>query len=255
MIFYFSGTGNSLWVAKELSTTFKESLISVADELTGSKSHCKYDLKDDEKLFFVFPVHSWGPAALVLKFIKKLTVGNYTGQQVFLICTCGDNCGYTHKIIRKALRKKSIRLTKAYSVQMPNNYILMSGFNTDPKELEEQKLQDAPDLLRGVVNDIKEPSGKDSYTVGSSPFLKSYVVYPLFRKFVLGKTRFYAKESCTSCKLCEKICPTKTIVMENGKPVWGNACVQCVACIHHCPVRAIEYGNVSQDKGRYVHPE
>ncbi|MBR2497846.1 MAG: EFR1 family ferrodoxin, partial [Parabacteroides sp.] len=54
---------------------------------------------------------------------------------------------------------------------------------------------------------------------------------------------------------CERICPTRTISMREGKPVWADTCVQCVACIHRCPVRAIEYGKETIKKGRYHHPE
>ena len=48
-----------------------------------------------------------------------------------------------------------------------------------------------------------------------------------------------------------KNCPTNNIVIQNGKPVWGNNCTHCMACICRCPAEAIEYGKKSVGKPRY----
>jgi NAD-dependent dihydropyrimidine dehydrogenase PreA subunit/flavodoxin len=251
MIFYFSGTGNSLWVAKQLGTAFNERLISIADELKKSDNSFQYSLAENEKIFFVFPVHSWGPAVLMPHFIEKMKLENYTNQAVYSICVCGDNCGYTDRIMQASLAKKSMRLTHTYSIQMPNNYILMKGFGVDTKEVEQKKLAAAPHLIEEIVENIKTETNSNHYVVGGKPFLKSRIVYPLFRKFAIGKNKFYATDACTACGLCVKICPTNTISMKNGKPIWSTTCVQCTACIHRCPARAIEYGNITQNQGRY----
>ena len=199
MIFYFTGTGNSRWVAEALGTAFDEPLVSIADALNEGKDENVYPLREREKVFFVFPVHSWGPAVLVSRFISRLILSGYKGQEVYFVCTCGDDCGYTDRIMRKN-----------------------------------------PSL----------------YCAGSVPLLKSYMVYPLFTHFAIGSSRFYATDTCISCGICAKVCPTGTISLSgNGKPEWADTCVQCVACIHRCPVRAIEYGTISLKKGRYHHPE
>ena len=75
MIFYFSGTGNSLWTARQLSAALGEAEpVAVADELrrAGETGECEYSLKDGEPLILVFPVHSWGPAVLMLRFVERL---------------------------------------------------------------------------------------------------------------------------------------------------------------------------------------
>lgn len=254
MVFYFSGTGNSLWVAKELGKSFDEMLISIADELKKNKETLTYEVGKNEKIFFIFPVHSWGPAVLMLPFIQKMQLKGYTNQAVYTLCVCGDNCGHSDKIISKELAKKNIIQTKAYSIQMPNNYILMKGFGIDPKEVEKEKLVKAPVLVKEIIDDINAENHKEIYVRGGKPFLKSKIVYPLFRKFAIGRNKFFATDDCTSCGLCEEVCPTDTISLINDKPVWKNTCVQCTACIHRCPVQAIEYGNITQTQGRYFHP-
>ena len=53
MIFYFTGTGNSLWVAKALSEALGEQLVSIADELHKEKDGWGYPVRPDEKILFV----------------------------------------------------------------------------------------------------------------------------------------------------------------------------------------------------------
>ena len=255
MIFYFSGTGNSLWVAKELKYLFNNELISIADELNAKNNTFEYAIEINGEIFFVFPVHSWGPTILVSKFIEKLIIKGYQSQNIYAIGTCGDNCGNTSNIFAKSLKKRGLYLTKSYSLIMPNNYILMKGFGLDSKELEEQKLQSAPVRLRDIIEDIKIHGKKEIYEKGKNAWLKSGIVYPMFKTFALGHNSFYATDTCTSCGLCVEICPAKTISMIDNKPKWSNNCVQCCACIHRCPVRAIEWGKITTNQGRYIHPD
>ena len=254
MIFYFSGTGNSLWVAKELKKVYGEVLISISEELRLPDNNFSYPVSSEEKIFFVFPVHSWGTDCLTFQFLKKLNLVNYQKQKVFVVCTCGDNCGYTAKIVKRILRKKSVTLTNSYSLQMPNNYVLMKGFSVDDPEVEAQKLANAPNLLQQIIDDIPEGERKDLYVQGKFSFLKTYIIYPLFKKYAIKKNLFYAKSSCVFCGLCVDICPTKTIFLQDKTLKWNkNTCIQCTACINRCPERAIEYGKISETKGRYHH--
>lgn len=257
MIFYFSGTGNSLWVAKQLSEVFKGKLVPIAEELKKPGSF-SYQLSEEEKVFFVFPVHSWGPPVLISKFIEKLIFHNYNSQSVYLVCTCGDDCGYTNNIIKSLLKRKSIQLTASYSLIMPNNYILMRGFGVDSKEIETKKLSEAPKYLNEIIKMIQYNKGSKTeiYKKGGFPWVKSRIIYPLFSKFAIGSNSFYVTDKCIKCGLCVKICPTNTITLDKKNlPQWNKACVQCTACIHRCPVRAIEYGGITENIGRYVHPE
>ena len=82
MIFYFSGTGNSRWVANALGIALGEAVVSIADELKTGKKEFLCPLREDEKVLFVYPVHSWGPAVPVARFVSCLTLTGYNGQPV-----------------------------------------------------------------------------------------------------------------------------------------------------------------------------
>ena len=173
MIFYFSGTGNSLWVAKELAKIYDYKPVSISDELMRPDNNFSYSVAADELIFFVFPIHSWGTDVLTFRFLNKFNLVNYRKQPVFMVCTCGDNCGYTAKTVERILSKKSITLTNNYSVQMPNNYVLMSGFEVDAKEVETQKSANAVNRIRLITDDIPAGKRKDLYVQGKNSFIKS----------------------------------------------------------------------------------
>ena len=258
MVFYFSATGNSLWVAQYISNSFNEPLCEVSRFIwKHSAEGLRYTLRDEaEMLFFVFPVHSWGPALVMLHFIRELQLFGLKGNCVFAIGTCGDDCGYTDRIVRKELADKCIPLEAFFSLKMPNNYILMRGFGVDPEPVKDEKLAMAPSSMEQIVKAVNTRSYSESQILRTGmSWLKSYVVYPVFKRFVIGRQSFRSTDACISCGLCANVCPTGMIVMQDGRPVWqGKDCVQCTACIHRCPAKAIEFGKVSVGKGRYVHP-
>ena len=66
---------------------------------------------------------------------------------------------------------------------------------------------------------------------------------------------FFADEKCTACGICAKLCPSRNIVITEGKPVWQHRCEQCFACLQWCPEEAIQYGKNTKNKKRYHHPE
>lgn len=253
MIFYFTGTGNSLWVAKKLGEELHETLVSIAEAII--KKEFVYTPEPEEKLLFIFPIHSWGLPVLVHQFMKRLEIQGYAGQFVYAVCTCGDDCGITNKVLGRLFHFKGLPLHAVFSIQMPNNYILLPGFDVDEKSVEQKKLKNAEEYIYELSEMLMgKRTMKQHYLPGKFAVLKTRLVYPLFARFSVGKTSFYATEACISCGLCAKVCPTRTISFQGDKPVWERSCVQCLACIHRCPVRAIEWGKETRKKGRYHHP-
>ena len=125
MIFYFSGTGNSKWIANQLSKEQKEDLVFIPDALrSGVLEFC---LKEEETIGFVFPIYSWAPPEIVLSFIQKLSLKGYRGQYLFFVCSCGDDTGLTQQVLTKAFRHKGWECHAGFSVTMPNNYVLLPG--------------------------------------------------------------------------------------------------------------------------------
>lgn len=252
MIFYFSGTGNSLEAAKKIGSYNDELLISVSKEINSKIGSSEYTLKDNEVIGFVFPVYAWAPPKMVLQFIEKLKINNYNNNYIFSVATCGENIGNTMKILDNCLNKKGMKLSSGFSLVMPNNYIIMG--NIDSKEVESKKLQCADEVLRNISRIVKEKTvGIFQIEKGFLPGILTSVINPLFNKYAMNTKKFNVNNKCTRCGICEKVCNSKTIRIKE-KPEWGDTCTQCLACIHLCPVKAIEYGKNTQNKGRYKNP-
>lgn len=252
MVFYFSGTGNSLQAAKSIGDYNREKLISIAEEMNSKDGDFEYVLAEYEKIGFVFPVYAWGPPAVVLNFIEKLQFHNYKDNYVFSVVTCGENIGNTMKVLNKYLNKKGLELHSGFSIIMPNNYIIIG--DVDSKEAENDKLKRANVSLQQINRIINEKRrGVFEVEKGPVPWVLTSVINPLFNKNAIDTNKFYVTDKCVGCGICEKVCNSNTIKVD-GKPEWGKKCTQCMACIHHCPAKAIQYGKGTETKGRYTNP-
>ena len=252
MIFYFSGTGNSLYVAKNIADLQGEKLLSIAKEVDGDSPGYEYEMHKGELLGFVFPIYAWAPPRMLLDFIRKIKL---TGEKpfAFYVSTCGDEEGYTKKIMQNELSKKGISLECSFTLKMPNNYML--GVDLDSKEVQAAKLRQAAISLRNINGILKRRKGGIGQVMpGKLPGMKSYFINPMFQRFSMGTKNFRADEKCTGCGICEKVCPIHSIKV-SGRPAWSSACTRCLACINSCPEQSIQYGKGTMNRGRYLHPD
>lgn len=240
MILYFSGTGNSAWVAHLLAEATNDTPIDIA-------THIRHNTvpKGIEKatcVGIVFPIHSWYASRPVVHFLKKLPVSSTAYR--YAVCTCGDDAG---KAINRL--KRHFKLNAAWSVQMPNTYIPM--FELDDNETARAKVTDTQNRISQIANDILSKKTIWQVKEGAWPRLKTYVVNPLFVHFCIRTKSFHTDEGCISCGLCVSACPLGNIHLQNGRPQWGTECVHCMACLHACPRSVIQYGHSTQKRGRY----
>lgn len=252
MVLYFSGTGNSLYAAKEIATAQEEEIISISREVNLNKEIYEYNLKDDEKIIFIFPIYAWAPPKMVLDFIGKLKFNNYKGNYISAVATCAGNIGNTMELLNDKLNEKGLDLDSGFSVFMPTNYIVLGDVFTQEKNTE--IIEDSKLMLKNINNIITNLE-KHRFNVekGKMPKIRTSVINPLFNKFAIGTKKFYATDDCVGCKICEKVCNNNCIKVDKT-PVWGEDCSQCLACINYCPKKAIQFGKGTVKKGRYTNP-
>ena len=252
MIAYFSGTGNSLYLAKELSEATHDSLVSLAKESLKDKNPT-YEFKDGERLGIVFPIHSWGAPEIVLDWIKNSTFKFKENSYVYVINTCGEDVGNAIKAIKKIFARKNLKMDLSYSVKMPNNYMIMGDVYNDTDN--ERILKDSQIKIKEIARLISSySSGVEALKTGKFPHLKTNVINPLFNKFAIDAKSFNVNSNCTSCGICQSVCPTRNISLIDNIPKWGDKCTQCLACINYCPYKAINFGEKTINKGRYTNP-
>lgn len=239
MILYFSGTGNSKHVAETLAELLGERLLSM-------ESTCPMPaMTEDEPLGIVFPVYAWGLPKIVEDYLADKRLSS---RFVWTAMTCGDDMGYADMVLAKLLKRP---INAAYSLQMPNTYVCLPGFDVDTPELAQKKMRETEDRLPRIAERIRKQESHTELTRGALPWLKTYVLRPLFNRFLVTDKYFKPTAACTSCGLCAKQCPAKDITIVAGRPAWQHVCCTgCLRCYHSCPQRAIEWGSFTKGKGQ-----
>lgn len=253
MIFYFSGTGNTRWAAEHVARNTGERLLFIPEELKGA---CRYTLAEGERIGICFPVHGWQPPGIVRRFIARMTITNAQGHYCFALCTCGDNVGEAMTILNKDLRRCKLRTDSVFSLIMPETYVCLPFMYTDTKEREREKIEAAGKELETITRLIAQRTqGTEMLTKGATPRLYSYVIGAYFNKRMITDKPFHVDESrCVRCGKCATVCPTANITGAKGvTPRWHHSgdCTCCLACYHHCPRHAINYGKRTRTRGQY----
>lgn len=253
MIFYFSGTGNSEWLARYISKhTHDENVMFIPDEM-GKTGLLEYRLKDSEPLGFVFPCYAWGVPKFIEEFIGQLAITNVS--YLYFACTCGDDTGKTKEIFCDMVEKRGWKCSLGYAVQMPESYVNLPFFDVDPKDKECRKITSALERANCICKDINSRVTDKFDTIpGGMKWLKSEVVRPFFNNVLITPKPFKVAEGCVGCGMCEQSCPLNNITLKDGAtPQWGKDCVGCMRCYHSCPVKAIQWGWFTKGKGQYLY--
>lgn len=244
MIIFFSGTGNSRHVAHELSKQLGDCVRDMAEMLGSDTLHCP-----DRRLIWVFPTYSWGVPPIVADFMMNVEiVGNPTH---YMVTTCGDDIGLTADMWRGIMARKQWPAATAHSVQMPNTYVFMSGFDVDSSETETHKVDAAAATVRKIADDISTCTPGDNVVKGAFAWAKTKIVYPYFIRHRMSPRGFTVSDDCISCGRCADSCPTCNITMLDGRPTWGDNCAFCTRCYHICPRHAIDHRHTARGKGQY----
>lgn len=252
MIFYFSGTGNTLWAARQLATATAERLVAIA----ACKGDPTFTLADGERVGFCFPVHGWQPPHIVRDFIRRMDIANADGHYCYALCTCGDSIGVTMEMLNGELAAKGMHADSVFSLVMPESYVALPFMYTDTLERERSKIETAATRLRGICDDVaNRRCGKAETARGPLPWVFSHVVGALFNRCLITDKPFKVDQSrCSKCGLCERVCPVGDIESgHGGSPLWkgDGRCTACLSCYHHCPRHAINYGSVTKRRGQY----
>jgi ferredoxin len=266
-IYYFSGTGNSLFVARELQKRIpNSSLIPIVSLL-----HKDAIKSNAETVGFVFPIHGMTIPVPVKKFIKNLDVSS--AKYLFAIATRGGTIHNAFTIIDKILKKKGKGLDSHFSITIFTNDPKLEDFEIPTKEQIEEmemKIQTQLDAIQKIIQNKEISKEKDikGITFPYNRFINFMLekIIHLAMKYLVEmgglNDYFYADEKCVGCGTCEKVCLSKKIKLVDKKPVWQNniKCHFCYACLNFCPKKAVQIKDkwymksYTQTKGRYPHP-
>lgn len=247
-IFYFSGTGNSLALAREISVGIPRSAVVPLSPLAGGFEvpvHCR-------RVGIVFPVYMWGIPMVVKRFAENLS---FAGRPyVFAAVSCGGMPGATLPMLDAILSSGGHDLSSGFSVTMPGNYIPFYGAWSEKAQaasFREASVR-AGKIARIAREGIILPLEKGGF---AGNLILSGIVYRLCSPRIPNMDKsFILREQCISCGVCARVCPVGNIDTAVGRPVWKGKCEHCLACLQWCPREAIDFTFVTRGRKRYHHP-
>lgn len=248
MIIYFSGTGNSRYCAKLLADRLNDRLM---DSFHFIRDGVAAELCSDTPWVFVSPTYAWRLPKVFAQFLHS---GTFSGcRDAWFVMTCGQDTGAPEEYNRALCQSMGLRYRGTLPVVMPENYIAL--FSAPSPEQARQIISAAhPTLEKGAAL-IQAQQDFPPIKTGITGPLKSGPINSLFYHFYVKSNSFTVSDECISCGQCQRDCPLGNVTLQDGRPVWGNHCTHCMACICGCPVSAIEYGRISRGKHRYQCPE
>ena len=240
-LFYFTGTGNALAIARTLSARLGEAEVG---RMTPRGAECE----DAERIGLVFPVFGWGPPRMVEEFVRALRPS--PDQYIFAVATCAGSPAATLGKLRKLLRDNGSDLDAGFTVRgdfeisfpesKPMAVIRLMTWlsrNDRPAAFAE-RVDEMARTISGKRPHGPETSNRWANALGS--FI-SRLAQTSFRK---ADAAFAASDACTSCGICVRVCPRENITLENGRPVWHHDCEFCYACTAWCPQNAVTLNGI-----------
>jgi ferredoxin len=262
-IYFFSGTGNSLVVAKDIAEEIDGKLISISSMMKEESVEPEADV-----MGLVFPVfyatNDCGIPLIVERFIRKLE--NLGSKYIFAVCTCGYMPGTTIENLRKAIGVRGGKLAGGFTLRMSAKNLAerkqQKMFVKRKKKIEaiceyvnarKEGEFETRGLLRKILlaplRALEKPIFMRRYRKLSNSSRKSFS-----ELIPLADASFQTNENCTGCGTCARVCPVNNIKMVNGKPVWLHHCENCYGCYGWCPKNAV-CGDIVAYNDWYHNPE
>lgn len=239
-IYYFSATGNTLYIAKIIADKLDANLLPMTSSMGTT---C-----DSERIGFLFPTYFWGAPRTVVTFIRSLNITS-KNPYIFVVSSCGGMAGGVLGFTETLFSERNLSLAYGVTIKSVANFI--EAYN--PKVLSASEISaQAKKAAMEAANQIME--GKHTRVPKNS--FKDKWFYKIYTGHKLDKdSGFQTDESCTGCGICTRVCPNQNIVLKDGRPKFLHHCEHCTACIHWCPQEALQWKNSTRKRNRYHHPE
>lgn len=244
MVFYFSGTGNSLQAARAVRAG-EEALIDIAECLREGRF--RFAPGPEEAVGFVCPVYFGGLPSVVADFLKRFLLER-PPRYCYAVLTCGSEPFGAAEMLSKALHARGVRLHAAFRVIMPDNYVIMLRI---PSEKEQDRMLAAASEQLEEIRAAVERREETGVHVSVRNRIATAGLYP---SYLRGRktAKFFADETCVGCGVCAKRCPVEAIKMVGGRPKWtADRCAHCMACLR---CNAVQYGKKTKKRKRYANP-
>lgn len=239
-LYYFTGTGNSLFIAKSIASKLEDAtLVPINQAMLSKDIHVNTDI-----VGVIYPTYFLEAP----KFIKEFTAHLKVSQKsyLFLFANCGGMLGNALYEIYEIFKGKGITVNASYSVVLPDNSVILP---TKPELIEgmlvdgEKRIQEAAKLISEKKSTSIPKYSIPNKCYGSLMKVANHVYYGM-DKIQIDRNK------CTNCGICTKVCSCKNIASGTSTPTVGDNCSMCFSCIHYCPQQAVRFKRM-KTKGEY----
>ena len=233
MVFYFTATGNSLYVAKQLD----EDHYSIPQEM--NKENRRYKA---EKIGIVCPPFEFEVPSLVKDFIMN---SEFEADYFYLVVTYGMHHGGVAQRTQAWLESIGKAADYINTIIMHDNALIVF-------DMDQQRTLEAEKRVDEHIGEIKNDIAAKKAMIQQAP-VDETDFYQHFTEWIRKTGPMYAfplyrvTEDCVGCGTCTRVCPRGCVRLENGRPVYDyTRCANCMACIQACPTKAIQFATVKE---------
>lgn len=231
IIYYFSGTGNSLYAATKIAEK-----IGGAEIVSVRCNPEDVSAKDANVIGFVCPVYEWDIPGTMKEFVTKLKIN--PNAYIFMIATYIAIHGKCFETMEELLNIKGAHLNYSRAVRCVASQCI--AYPPFPPE----KIM-IPYMKKKIEKSGNEISVKKHRAFPHMAFLtrKLYprIMTPYMEIEHEYDKGFFTNEKCVGCGVCAKVCPTKNITLQEKHPIWNHRCHGCNACVAYCPTKAVQF--------------
>ncbi|GAA0122885.1 EFR1 family ferrodoxin [uncultured Clostridium sp.] len=241
-IFYFSGTGNSLNMARKIAEKLDGKLMPIVKAMDIEEFN-------DEVIGIIVPIYCMDIPNIVREFLEKVKFSK--GSYIFQVVTCGGVEGIAFNTTKKILEQKGLKLSYGFTAILPDNSIALP--TKEEKKIE--FLKNEENYINSIALAVKERADNSNELKET---IKNLVMSKVLKKgfnFIYKiDNKTIDSSKCVKCGICEKVCPLSNIYKEGENFTIGNHCENCFACAQWCPKKAISIGKLNvNDKTQYTH--
>lgn len=245
MILYFSGTGNTEYLAESLSKQLDDEVINLFDDI---KNNRQGDFYSEKPFVIISPTYGWRVPRFLSHYLKR---SNFSGNKdIYVIMNFGSSSGNADKYIRRDIQTLGLHYRGLYEIKMPENYLAL--FELDSDDANAKIVNEASNEIVNAGNLILADKNFNKPKISLLKRFLSSAVNDIFFKFIVKDKKFYSTDKCIQCGVCAKVCVLNNIDYIDGFPNWNGNCTHCMACVSKCPTGAIEYGKKTVGKDRYL---
>ncbi|KAH3756386.1 hypothetical protein Pelo_11806 [Pelomyxa schiedti] len=258
VVFYYSLTGNTAYVAKRIAQELNEAGSTAvtspsapeggarpisADAMDVSNPAAKAALADAHAIGFGGLTWGYKEPPPLREWMAAIQPDSVRGKRAFVFTTCGGNQGRALSNMANTLSSKGAIMIGELTLLAPSNYTCWNP-PKGVKQLWGSEERDKitkfshsliPKLLASTVQSLSIWGSAQGYALG---WLGDWACAMPVGEISVDKSK------CIKCDLCVRQCPfgalTRSAEVEDAPIVWNKKkCLGCCRCINNCPKNCI----------------